>query len=517
MLPAKPCSGVDMLTALQPLVMNGLLPMLGHWPADDWVLITQSSPQFSLAQTRALVGQRLSASLLALQSWLPLVDLIERQQVSIKDVIDAVLDAHWSKYAEACLQDFVVGLRQAQKSSDHPVNLKTILALWQGCTETHWPSVANATTPPAQILQVRTDTWVLTTASPQLLLWSQELANLFQNAGVLAAQLVSLPIHSQIKTRACIHTYNGAQLFAYEGPTERPILIVFATINRPDVLDIDPEHSLIGQLQSQGFKPYLIDWCDAAPQMQHFDDYVTTVTEQLLPAMLKHSQEKKAAVIGICQGGVIALNAVQLAVSKVQSLHLLVTPLQFDTPHDYLSQWAKRAHVKLNKSMHDSLHHNLHETISAGGLNLWFHYLKPYSLRIGKYLSWLIEPANAEALVLRLTMEHWLMCGPSLNLSALEQYQQDVVHKNELVKQVRKLSSQLPVQIIAATQDHIVPELSSVPAGIANTKIHAERVRTGHIGLLMGKTHKFVAQKIAEFAACHTANGLKTATVASEN
>jgi polyhydroxyalkanoate synthase subunit PhaC len=64
--------------------------------------------------------------------------------------------------------------------------------------------------------------------------------------------------------KATVWTKNKAKLYRYEPEKEKkypvPILIVYALINRPYVLDLIPGNSLIEYLVGEGFDVYLLDW-----------------------------------------------------------------------------------------------------------------------------------------------------------------------------------------------------------------------------------------------------------------
>src|SRR3712207_8270160 len=64
--------------------------------------------------------------------------------------------------------------------------------------------------------------------------------------------------------KATVWTKNKARLYRYEPEKEKkypvPILIVYALINRPYVLDLIPGNSFIEYLVGEGFDVYLLDW-----------------------------------------------------------------------------------------------------------------------------------------------------------------------------------------------------------------------------------------------------------------
>jgi poly(3-hydroxyalkanoate) synthetase len=136
-----------------------------------------------------------------------------------------------------------------------------------------------------------------------------------------------------------------------------------------------------------------------------------------------------------------------------------------------------------------------------------FQYLRPYPLRTGKFLDLLRRPPDDDGLRLTLRMEHWLMNGPLLSLPALTEYRREVLEGPPLAPLLAELSARLPVQLLIAEADHIVPMDAALPTGIAETVQDLARFDTGHIGLLMGRAHPAVAGRMRQFAAQYTAAG----------
>ncbi len=59
-------------------------------------------------------------------------------------------------------------------------------------------------------------------------------------------------------------------------PGTVPLLIVYALVNRPYMMDLEPDRSLIRGLLSRGLDVYLIDWGypDGADRFTTLEDYL---------------------------------------------------------------------------------------------------------------------------------------------------------------------------------------------------------------------------------------------------
>ena len=78
-----------------------------------------------------------------------------------------------------------------------------------------------------------------------------------------------------------IWTLNKAKLYRYIPvvPKEKrhpvPLLLVFALMNRPYILDLRPGHSFVEYMVNNGYDVYLLDWGAPGPEDKNlkFDDY----------------------------------------------------------------------------------------------------------------------------------------------------------------------------------------------------------------------------------------------------
>jgi polyhydroxyalkanoate synthase len=78
-----------------------------------------------------------------------------------------------------------------------------------------------------------------------------------------------------------VWTLNKAKLYRYipvVPPQERhriPLLLIFALMNRPYILDLRPGNSFVEYLVGKGYDLYLLDWGCPGPEDKNlkFDDY----------------------------------------------------------------------------------------------------------------------------------------------------------------------------------------------------------------------------------------------------
>ncbi len=88
---------------------------------------------------------------------------------------------------------------------------------------------------------------------------------------------------------------NKAQLYHYLPKADlrhaTPILIVYALINKPYILDLSPGASLVEYLVGRGFEVYMLDWGTPGDEDRgmRFEDYVDTYIPRAAQRVLRHS------------------------------------------------------------------------------------------------------------------------------------------------------------------------------------------------------------------------------------
>src|SRR5579871_2673439 len=81
--------------------------------------------------------------------------------------------------------------------------------------------------------------------------------------------------------KTVVWSLNKAKLYRYvplvphEKLHKTPLLLVFAIMNRPHVLDLRPGHSFVEYMRNRGYDIYLLDWGAPGPEDSDltFDDY----------------------------------------------------------------------------------------------------------------------------------------------------------------------------------------------------------------------------------------------------
>ncbi|MDQ3972754.1 MAG: alpha/beta fold hydrolase, partial [Actinomycetota bacterium] len=148
--------------------------------------------------------------------------------------------------------------------------------------------------------------------------------------------------------RRLVWSRDKTRLYRYESTAgvrhAVPVLLVYALILRPYILDLVPGRSLVEFLLGQGFDVYLLDWGvpDADDRGVGIDDYVLDVLPEAVEQVLTCSSADRVTLVGHCQGGTMsAIYAALFPSRSVRNLVLLAAPVDFSPPQPgLLGAWT---------------------------------------------------------------------------------------------------------------------------------------------------------------------------------
>ena len=111
-----------------------------------------------------------------------------------------------------------------------------------------------------------------------------------------------------------------------------PVLVSFAIMNRHDVLDLQPDRSLMKKLIDEGLDIYIMDW--GYPKQQHkfltMEDYILGFMNDAVDFVRKSTKSPKIHKMGICQGGTFSTIYASLFPEKLKSLTKVVVAPAFN-------------------------------------------------------------------------------------------------------------------------------------------------------------------------------------------
>jgi polyhydroxyalkanoate synthase subunit PhaC len=281
-----------------------------------------------------------------------------------------------------------------------------------------------------------------------------------------------------------------------------PLLICYALVNRPYMMDLQPDRSLIRRLLERGIDVYLIDWGypDGADRFLDLEDYVLRYLPHCVEQVCIASKSPQVNLLGVCQGGTLSLCYASLFPRSVRNLITMVTPVDFHTPENLLTKWS--AHVDL-----DAL-------VAATGnvpgelLNALFLGLMPFRLTSQKYVDLLDQIDNPQAVENFLRMEKWIFDSPDQPGEMFREFMSALVKENRLARGTFALAGRpidlkrvtMPLLNVYALQAHLVPPSASRPIrGLVGTRDYSSHeFKGGHIGIYVsGAAQREIPDRIA--------------------
>jgi polyhydroxyalkanoate synthase subunit PhaC len=299
-------------------------------------------------------------------------------------------------------------------------------------------------------------------------------------------------------------------LYRFRGdrePTAQvPLLIVYALVNRPYMVDLQADRSIVKGLLERGEDVYIIDWGypDRSDRYLTLEDYIERFLGGAVDFLRRSHGLDAINLLGICQGGTFSLCYASLHPAKVRNLVTMVTPVDFHTDDNMLSNWTRDMDVDL---FVDTL-----GNVPADLMNLCYLTLKPWRLFVQKYVGLVDILDDSKALEDFLRMEKWIFDSPDQAGEAFRQFIKQFYQGNGFVnggivigeREVHLGLVEMPVLNIYAEQDHLVPpDASRAMKDLVGSDDYSElSFRGGHIGIYVsGRAQKEVPTAIHDWLA----------------
>jgi polyhydroxyalkanoate synthase len=297
-----------------------------------------------------------------------------------------------------------------------------------------------------------------------------------------------------------VWTLNKAKLYRYVPvvPQEKrhriPLLLVFALMNRPYILDLRPGHSFVEYLVARGFDVYLLDWGSPGPEDKNlkFDDYTLEYIPRAIRKIKAISGVEEVSLLGWCIGAILTtIYAALRPDDGLRNLILLTAPLDFsDKENLTFSRWVDEKHFDVDKVL------QMFGNMPAEMIDYGAKALKPVENYVVNYLKLWDNLDNPQVVTSWHAMNTWVrdnipMAGGAFRQLIVDLYRNDRLMKGELVIRGERVDlSRLRANLLTviAEGDHITPPCQSqtLLAKVGSGDKEAFRVRGGHIGIMAG-------------------------------
>ncbi len=341
---------------------------------------------------------------------------------------------------------------------------------------------------------------------------AQEVAELTYKATKSLSRLHEDQIKIGTTPKEPVYSEDNVILYRYtpavDQPFPIPLLISYALVNRPYMVDLQQDRSLVRGLLAAGIDVYLIDWGypSRGDRWLTIDDHVNGYINNCVDVVRERHELDKINVLGICQGGTLSLCYAALYPEKLKNLVAMVAPVDFAVSDGLLNVWSGCSYGP--RSMDIDLMVDALGNIPGDFMNFGFLMLKPFQLNVEKYIG-LADVLDDEAKLINfLRMEKWIFDSPDQAGETFRQFLKDFYQQNKLIKGEFEIGGRhvnlenitMPVLNVYAEEDHLVPPASSIALkNCVGTKDYTARsFPVGHIGMYVsGKVQRDLPPLIA--------------------
>jgi polyhydroxyalkanoate synthase len=315
--------------------------------------------------------------------------------------------------------------------------------------------------------------------------------------------------------KRAVWSSGSAKLYHYDASASQsglPLLLVCSLINRPYVLDLLEDRSVVQRLLGAGRDLWLLDWGDPsdADRERPLASYVLELLPEAAEEVCRRSGTRRTHLLGYCMGGTFALMAAAAGKLPLAGLVAMAAPVELHDP-GLLSLWCRTPGFDAAEVARAYGHAPPHLLQPA------FKMLDPIGMAT-KLLHLEERLADDDFVRFFLAMETWLEDSVSFPGRAFTEwvdlYRTDALARGELMlggRQVKLDRVESPLLTLVADGDYITPPVSSL--AIERLAPRAEhkivKLKGGHIGLATGSAaHQKMWPEVAAWLAAHDEDGV---------
>ena len=349
-------------------------------------------------------------------------------------------------------------------------------------------------------------------------------AETFEKAGVAPDQADRLDEVDVGETPSdVIYSENKLDLLRYdaeaagiepENDHETPILVVYALINRPYILDLQPGRSVVRRLLEGGFDVYLIDWGEPSQldASLTLEDYVDRYIDDCVDATREDADVDAVNLLGYCMGGTMSAMYAALHEEKVHNLGMMAAGLCFAGNGGVLELWGGEEHFDPGTVS------ETFGTVPAEFFEVGFDLMDPVQNTVSKYVRLYDNVEDDDFVENFARMETWLADSIDMAGATYEEFIEDIYQENSLYENELYLGDQhvdvrgieTPILQLVAEYDHLVPPEASKPFNevVASDDTEVMEVSAGHIGMsVSSRAHETLWPDVCDWFAERDTHG----------
>jgi polyhydroxyalkanoate synthase len=278
-----------------------------------------------------------------------------------------------------------------------------------------------------------------------------------------------------------------------------PILICYALVNRPYIVDLQSDRSVVRQLLARGFDVYLIDWGipSAADRSLTLRDYIDGLMKNCADFVANQAKVPSIHLMGYCMGGTMSTIFTARNPDRVKTLTIMAAPIDFGVGKDQslVTFWSNPDYFDVDALV------DAFGNVPATFLQASFQMMKPVQNYYGKYVTFFEKMDDDRFVENYFAMEKWTNDNIPVSGETFREFVKKLYQRNELVKGEFKLGDELvelkkitcPLLLLMASGDHLVPpcQTEGLAPHVGSRDVKAMTLDAGHIGLsVSSKAHK---------------------------
>jgi polyhydroxyalkanoate synthase len=309
-----------------------------------------------------------------------------------------------------------------------------------------------------------------------------------------------------------VHEQDLVKLVRYRNDSpvslREPLVICPALVNRPYVLDLRPDRSVVRQLLRAGFDVYLIDWGVPGPSDHglRLQDYVCGLLTGCVEFVRQAADSPMVNLFGCCLGGTLAALFTALHPDRVNTLTLLGAPIDFEQGDGLLRLWTQERFFDVDRLV------DVYGNCPAELLNSAFHMLRPVQNYYEKYVNAFDNLQDEKFTESFFALEKWVRDAVPVAGETFREVVKGLYQGNQLVKGEFRLRNRVvrlerincPLLLLTAEFDRLVPPASTlgIVPHVASRDVKPMSLRAGLIGLALGAgAHREFWPEAAEWIA----------------
>jgi polyhydroxyalkanoate synthase len=280
-----------------------------------------------------------------------------------------------------------------------------------------------------------------------------------------------------------------------------PVLFCYALVNRPYIIDLQHDRSVIRQFLARGFDVYLIDWGvpSAVDRSLVLRDYIDGLMKNCVDFVTRKAATSRLNLVGYCMGGTMSAIFAARYPERIKTLTLMTAPIDFSKggEQSLVQFWSNPDYFDVD-SLIDAF-----GNVPAEFLQASFQMMKPMQNYFLKYVNFFEKMDDEQFVENYFAMEKWTNDNIPVAGETFREFVKKLYQRNELVKGEFRLAAgeepvalsriTCPLMLLTASADHLVPpsQTQGIAPHVGSTDVKSMTLDAGHIGLAVStKAHK---------------------------